>query len=164
MNPPCTGPPLSPSCVVPHGSRSPSPVPPWIHAIPSSVETCLSMSTLPGNKAFVRIVCKHSAAPGSSSVPFRVSRVQLSGKHQGVSNTGTGRGGRGFIVPFKPLSGGKEKLLGLSQFPVGGARRISKQSAQCRSVLTARSAPRVDRRHASLHSYSTRRSKRYQHT
>lgn len=40
------------------------------------------MSTLPGNNTFVRFVCKHFAVPGSSSVPFRVSRVQLSGKHQ----------------------------------------------------------------------------------
>lgn len=35
-----------------------------------------------GKQWIVGFVCKHSAAPGSSSVPFRVSRVQLSSKHQ----------------------------------------------------------------------------------
>lgn len=35
-----------------------------------------------GKQWIVGSVCKHSAAPGSSSVPFRVSRVQLSSKHQ----------------------------------------------------------------------------------
>lgn len=51
--------------------------------------------------------------PGIQQRP--VPRLQSAAVQQtsGVSNAGTDCGGRGFIVPFKPLSGGKRLLLGL---------------------------------------------------